>query len=563
MALLLGVVLRLADPLSSPALPAEDPYTHMAIVRQDLALGNVGNATGPQALYPPGMHAFLAAVWSFSGLDLMQIFRLGPVVLGGIGIVGVALLLGRTAGPLAAAFGALGMAVVPEAIFRTTMMSPTALDLAILPFLLLALVEVMRGRLAWGAVAAVMALFLVFSHPWLFGILALTGLAFLVLAWAVPWRGVDGGPSVTGAALSLAVVGGGLALTLTTCFGACGAGFRDVLPGSMAPLLNVAPIVVLTISWAPLALLLFSAAAQSRTAAWKPAAPGPWSRLAVAGVFAAALAATTLVALRVGTPSMVDLPRMVGWPLLVLAFAAFVALPYARNPASHVGAALFAVTYPLAVFNPLQSPFWPQRTVVFFSIGVVILAGGGVAQLSAAVMAWTAQGTTRHQPIRAGRRSPWVAVGLAALALPAILAGAVYAETPDDYPGGWYRLFPPCEMNALSDVSRLVQADPNAVVVTGDWEAKLVMASLASDPSRVWFKSSLFAGDRAAGDAVAVFAHQKTHVIVVVDRYLRADNPDANTTFLQQAPFHRMAGWCGTTGIAGDRVTAYEMGGPA
>src|SRR5688572_26440747 len=64
--LALGVVLRLVDPLSSPVIPAEDPYTHMAIVREDLRTGELQPLTEGADLYPPGLHAFLAAVLVFS-----------------------------------------------------------------------------------------------------------------------------------------------------------------------------------------------------------------------------------------------------------------------------------------------------------------------------------------------------------------------------------------------------------------------------------------------------------------------------------------------------------------
>lgn len=142
-----GVALRLDDPLSSPVVPAEDPYTHMALVREHLRDGSVEPLYESGTVYPPGMHSFVAATWVYTGVDLYELTRLGPALLGGIGILGVGLLLWRVEGPVAAFVGASAFAVAPEIIFRSSMLAPTALNLALLPFLFYCFLEILRGRL--------------------------------------------------------------------------------------------------------------------------------------------------------------------------------------------------------------------------------------------------------------------------------------------------------------------------------------------------------------------------------------------------------------------------------
>src|SRR5688572_3762692 len=54
-----GIALRLVDPLSTDVIPAEDPYTHLALTREHLRDGSIDGLNGPGAPYPPGLHAVL------------------------------------------------------------------------------------------------------------------------------------------------------------------------------------------------------------------------------------------------------------------------------------------------------------------------------------------------------------------------------------------------------------------------------------------------------------------------------------------------------------------------
>jgi hypothetical protein len=309
---------------------------------------------------------------------------------------------------------------------------------------------------------------------------------------------------------------------------------------------------------------------RAKVAAWKAGTPrNLWLRAAASAAIAFALYATTTAALQAGLPEYVDLHTMFGWPILVLAFAALVALPFVASPAAYAGAGLFAATYPFVVFNPLHSPFWPHRTAVFLGLGLVILAGvaagaiaHGVATAWNALLARRARkalagGAGAPQAPRASRPGSHALLLLGVLAVPAFVGGAVYAGTPDGYAGGWYRMYPPCEMDALREVAKAADADPTAVVMTGDWEAKLVVASLSTDATRVWYTQAFFTSQKTRGDLQAQFAHKGHTVIVVVDRYIAADSPAADPSFTASPPYHPLGAWCANGATAQSRVQAY------
>ncbi|HUR61785.1 MAG TPA: hypothetical protein VM286_05410 [Candidatus Thermoplasmatota archaeon] len=566
----LGFVLRLADPLANPVIPAEDPFTHMALVKEHLRTGTLDPLYAQGGLYPPGLHAFMAVAWSYSGIDLEQIVLMGPVFLGAIGVLGMALLLTRNGGPLAGFVGALALAVAPEAIFRTNMMSPTALDLALVPFLLLALVELLKGKMGWLGVVAPMCLFFVFSHPWLFPILALTGVVFLVLAYGLPWSSRRHAPlSTLGVAGAIACIGLGLGLGLSTCGGYCGPGLRDVMTLPHNGFFDALPQILMAVSVVPLALLVARPALRTRVAAWAPTERRPlWLRIAASAAIAATLYAVTMPAVQHGMPEYVDLPKMFGWPILVLAFAMLVALPFLPSPAAYAGAGIFAATYPYVIYNPLHSPFWPHRTAVFMGIGLVILVGAFAGAAAHAVAGAWSHFIERRARKTVPNGTPAVAPGrgshalmlMAVLAVPAFIGGTVYHETPDGYSGGWYRLYPECEMDALKEVAAKLDADPDAMVMTGDWQAKLVIAAFSSDASRVAYKQTFFTIQKSHEDTVAQMQHNGRTLLVVVDRYLTTETPDADTGFLQSEPFHPLGAWCSGGGTGQVRISAYTTG---
>src|SRR5687767_15865135 len=106
-----GLSLRLEDPLSTHVVAAEDPYTHMALVREHLRDGTLDSFNPGGEVYPPGMHALLAAILVYTGEDLYELTRIGPALFGALGLAGVAILLARHES-LGAAIAEIGRAHV-------------------------------------------------------------------------------------------------------------------------------------------------------------------------------------------------------------------------------------------------------------------------------------------------------------------------------------------------------------------------------------------------------------------------------------------------------------------
>jgi len=547
-----GVSLRLKDPSSSPQLAAEDPYTHMALVREHLRTGTLGSLNPGTQTYPPGLHALLAAVWTATGLELYDIFRYGAVVLGAVGILGVGVLLHRTAGPAAAATGAWAMAVLPEGVFRTTMLAPTALDLALLPFLVLCLAELGRGRLAAAWPGAALVLLLLLAHPWVFALLApAAAIATLLALWAPGRRALH----PHGVALVLLLVGVPLAASLAGCWGACGIGFRDVAPDLAGTLASMAPWASCITAFTALGLWVLEHRLQpglDRDAA----RPHPIRRSALCVLLATAAVAILVPALQAGLPSDVDLVHMVGMPLLALAAAGLVVAPWVRGPASPWAAAWVLVTLPLTVTNPLDSPFWPERTAAYLGLGLALLAGLA-AGAAARVVGHLATRRRAAQDPRSNaaaapvswRTAPLAAVLLlvAPVAIGSASAAAVW-QTPQ-YASGWYRLYDDCAFHGLQEVAAAADAAPRATVVTGSWQAKLVLAALAANASRVWYDPDFFV------DAGARSGLSHRPLLVVVDPDMPADTA-ANLTFLGSPAWTPRGSWCAGPSAAGDKQTA-------
>lgn len=550
-----GVAFRLEDPLSDGIIPAEDPYTHMALVREHLSDGELDPLYDTGSLYPPGMHLYLGTVWVFTGLELYDIMLVGPAVLGGIGIIGIGLLAGRLGGPVAGALAAMAYAVAPETIFRTSMMSPTALDLAILPYLLLAFMEVVRGRYAWLAAAAPIAIFLVWSHPWALVLLGAAGAVLAVLITAVPWpeRSGQAPPRARGAAIAVALFGYVLALA-TWVRNGFGTVFSEPLGISTGPLV----LVLLILSLAPLALVAtlprvaraFDAPRRTHHVAW---------RIGLSVALLVALAAITYVAAQGGFPRHVDLPRMFGWPILGLAAAGFVLAPFARGPLSYLGTSLAAATYPFVVFNPLNSAFWPHRTAVFFGIGAVLLVGVATSLIVQGVR-WLGHAYVRRSEQKTQKRVSHWRVHAATLTVAALLSVTVVGASPASYPDGWYRLYAECEMDALRDIADVYNEHPDAVIVTGTWQSKLVLGAFVEDNDDLWFKPGLYTSDDEREKNLRHWEKAGTMAIVVVDPHHREELPIGATDFLQHEPWSPHNEYCrGMGGMDQPRVITYTF----
>lgn len=515
-----AIGLRLVDPLSTRTIPAEDPYTHLALTREHLRDGSFEGLNGPEdTLYPPGLHAVLAVYAVHSGADLPTLVRFLPVAFGAIAVVGVGLLLHRLDGPVAAAVGSLAAAVTPELVFRSQMFAPTALDLALIPFAILALVQTCRGRLAYAVPAALMLAFLVVAHPWVFGILGLAGGAFAILAFVMPWRDA---PRLDAAGLAVAtlLLGTATALALSGCWGTCGPGFGVVERAAPQRFGTIALLVLGAAAALGAPLLAARRGAQRALDALGPL--GPVGRV-VAGVALAGGAAYVLVvARRGGYPPLVTLDTMIGWPLMVVAAAGLALVPWARGPGAHAAAGLVAATLPFTVFDPFDSPFWSHRTAAYLALSVAACAGvaaGAAARAMAATSAWAAHG-------RPARR-PWTRALVPGVLVASILGAGLVAASPPQY-DGWYRLYDACETEALDRTAALADANPHLVVATGAWQSKLVLAATAHDASRIWFVPGL-ATQAAEQERLAQFSRDTGQpVLLVLDRH--ALPPDGNAT---------------------------------
>jgi hypothetical protein len=565
---LIGFALRLVDPASTTVIPAEDPYNHMALVREHIRSGTLSSFDESAALYPPGMHALLAAIWVYTGSDLYNIIRFGPVLFGTLGVLGMAILLWRYVGPVGAFVGALGYAIIPEVVFRTTMMSPTAVDLALLPFFLFALLAVAGGRLRWLPVAGLIALFFVFAHPWLLGILAVAGVFFVLMTLIAPGS-QERAPttSVLGLAAVIAIVVGGLGLAMTGCGGYCGPGVSNFLPDFMnqpwvAWLVLLGSILpAIALSAYPHSLDRILPKGPKRPLAW-------WIKLPISGAIALTIVAVSYPALQQGLPEQVDLARMIGWPVLLISGAGLVLLPFLSSRLAYLGTGIILFTYPMVMYNVFDSPFWPHRTVVFLAIGAVIILG----VTAAAVTRWAVAASSALQDTLSKRlrrtsltqgRSGWSAFAL----LPAVLVvasigGAVYTETPEIYPGGWYRLYPECETDALVEMAELLNEDPDALMITGSWEARLVLASMTEDPSRIWFDPAFLLDYNRREDVLAVQANQGGPVHVVLERHTGDKIRPSDLGFLDEPPWQHHDSWCAGMGLERARIEMHTTGGP-
>ncbi len=576
-AIFVGLSLRLDDPLETHALPAEDPYTHTAFVREHLRDGDLDPLYEDGSVYPPGMHAFIAAVWSYTGISLMSIMRLGPALFGAVGILGMALLLWRHTSPTGAMVGAWAYAVAPEVIFRTTMMAPTAMDLAIIPFLLYALLELAQGKGAWFFVVAPVTAFFVFAHPWFLLLLGLVGLIFLVLSFLMPWSGEHRSPlTPIGTAGLIAIFGVAGAVVLMR-----GAAGSLAIP-SRLPLVEYAPMI-LAASLLPLLLVLvFPKFSRRIFPWWGRSRAAPWVAIGVTLILVALLSYATRLALSIGLPEHVRLQGMVGWPILLIAVAGLVALPFLRGPLAVLGAAFFLGTYPFVIFNVFHSDFWPHRTAVFLAVALVVLAGVAAWGAELAVR-WTLETIARrrarsrpareHAPTHAGGRtvahrvqtadlqprlrhamgaqasSSWVfLLPFLLIALP--LTGALSTGTPEPY-DGWYRLYDDCDHKVLEDVAAFANMDEEAIVITGSWQSKTVIAAFTDDSARVWFAGHFYL-DEAGRDGLLEWPrHNPFPLYVVVDHYTMDEFGVENLSFLKTPEWRPVTWGCSDDGVGG------------
>lgn len=316
----LALVVRMREPLSSPVIGAEDPYVHMART-WDLLQGR-----GLPEGYPPGF-AFLLAPFALLGPTLFYVFaRFLPPLLGVVEVLGVFLLVRENLRTPAAFVAASIVALMPENVFRTNLLFPTALDLAVLPFFLLHLMRAARGsRRAMGWAGGI-ALALAPIHPW-------------VLVYMLP-------PTVVVAFLAMRRTRNRkLALLALGALALVGLIFA-FLPGA----------------WNPAPAFLQSAGPRALELLTNPASLFP-------------------------LPLHVDLPAMVSWSVLALAgVGALVALAR-RTPLGLAALAYTLAIVPFVFVDWFDVWFIPHRSVAYLSLGLALLAALPV-ELMGALPEW-------------------------------------------------------------------------------------------------------------------------------------------------------------------------------
>lgn len=528
-----GVALRLEDPLSTRAIAAEDPYTHVVFTKEWSQQGYFADSFHlGTSMYPPGMHAFLAVFAPFAGVSLYDIARVGPALLGGLAILGMYVVASRVANRAAGLGAAFATAIMPEHIFRTELLFPTAFDLALLPLWILAFHLMLTSERKAGAILfAGASIPLAIMHPWvvpLFGAPLLVYAALRALRAHEPAR-------ATARALALPV---GL-VVLATAFAMAfrwddaDTGFADfaakmpglsgaaswALPGPVAFLVVVPMLAALAAAGVGLVALLAAARV-----------PRPL-RVGASLATGAALLALVIPLTR-ELPLDVDHLEMFGPIVVALALAGF-ALAFARPTAlGDLGVSISAILFPLTALDIFGSPYWPQRTVAFLAVGVALLAANVAGQLYELA---TTLVRTEHTRRAAGPA--------AIVALTLVAAGAATAMPVDTYE--WYRLYDDDDFRGFEEATAVLARDPDAKVFIHGWQPALMVKTLA-DPEHVWYSPGFF---NDGGTRASQTADVEGPAYVLVDHYTlqAAKKGKADLGFLRDAGKYRVVAESGDT----------------
>lgn len=525
----LGVGIRLKEPLSSPALGAEDPFTHIVFTNEALERGWFGDSwylgTG---LYPPGLHAFAGILATLSGVDLYDFARFAPIGFAALAIVGIYVLAARLGGPAAGLTAALLTAVMPEHAFRTELFFPTALDVALVPAFLLAVYASFASRepdQRWAtcALAAGMGVALAFLHPWLVPLFAAPALAFVALRalrLGLPAR--ETARSLVPPALAATT---SVAFAMSSRWDKSDTGFADFFRhlgplGVLADVSLPAPLLFVALG------LVFAAAAAAGIAltALLASARGRTPRALRVGA-AAAIAGVLIVlalALARAPPRDVDYRNMLGALACILALAGVVAALVWPSALGDLGLAIAVPLFPLTAIDLFDSPFWPSRTVVYLSIGVTLLAAAAVAALAERAT-WLARTPRRRA----------VVAPVAGLACVLLVAGAVAAQPPKTY--SWYRLYDDHEFAAFQDLAARLDAEPDARVVVHGWQPALMIKAL-SDPPQARYAPGFF---KDGAERQRVLDEEWSPKYVLVDKYLieKQEEGKADLSFLSSGSY--------------------------
>jgi hypothetical protein len=203
--LILGALVRLLGPLSEPALGQTDAYAHLQMVQDMAYRGRLRHQ-----VYPPGFYVLPAAVVRMTGVDPYYVARFGGVFYGVALIAALFLVIQALVDRKSALWSAFLVAACPGFFLlqKTSLgLYPVQLGLCLLPVLLWAWHEFLRGRTVGLVTLVIVAVSMAVSVP----LMLLDVLPFLLIHAC--WRVFKGQLSKrTGVWLLLCVViiGGGL-----------------------------------------------------------------------------------------------------------------------------------------------------------------------------------------------------------------------------------------------------------------------------------------------------------------------------------------------------------------
>ncbi|HVL47296.1 MAG TPA: glycosyltransferase family 39 protein [Candidatus Thermoplasmatota archaeon] len=460
-----ALYVRLSDPLSSPVIAAEDPYTHIVFVKEWLANGRFGDSVAlGVGMYPPGFHALVGALAAGAGIDHETLLRFIAPVLGAFSVAGVFFLARDQAGPVAGVVAAVLMAATPEHIFRSGLGAPTALDLALLPWFLLAIVRLGRDGPAWAPVAAVTGAALVLAHPWIMVVAALAA-GFYVVVSAVA---AEPRPTLLSTALGAVVAAGLFFMSYSYKLADdadrqrwVGDGVGDAGPLAFATHAFAAlpPWFVLAI---PLAL-----AVAFLVPAWL-ARTGRGTASATAGVVGGLVLAGGITVGVAGIehfPMFVDFEMMFGWTLVALAVVGIATVPATRGHAGIAALGFGLATLPFTVVDVFDVWYLPHRTAVYLGLAMAILGGLGVGSVVETLLA-----RLRDRPIAGAGRAVTAVVAASLLAVSLV---PVAQGTP-----AWYRYYEDEQYEGIREAASLANDDRLVVIVTGSWQSNLFFKAL-------------------------------------------------------------------------------------
>lgn len=530
----LALFVRFEDPLSSPVMATEDPYTHLVFTREHMDRGHFEDSYHMgTTLYPPGMHGFLGIFWTMSGVDLYDFMRLSAPLFGGLAALGTFLLAHRFGGAVvrgegprretgclaAGATAGTLVALIPEHVIRTNFFVPTALDLALVPFYLWAVMEVLdtssaQSRLAWGLVALAIGAALTVSHPWIMPLTAAPIALYAATRFLVTRSrardevGLDG-TGARGLALGIVVPAALLFFAAKTRWKQSDSGIGDIAEDSSADIFAAAfaavfnVYLVVTLLVGGLVVALLARKGRTSVAAWTASA-----------VIALSLFITIPV-LTAYLPAHVEYETQLGWPAIWIGLAGAVVLPlYLDNRVGQMGAAIALVTFPLTAVNFFQSAYLPHRTVAYLTIGIALL-GAGVAALLARALGdrWTFRSRTRAERLTG---APNVAMsGLVVVAVAGLMMGPSVPE-----PEEWYRYYTPEEFAGFEFAADLMREQPNAVVVSGDWRPNMVLKALSPELGRAWYAEDFYQSPEGRHRVTSDAAAGGYAPYVIVERYV-------------------------------------------